>query len=221
MSVRDDGRGLRIEVVDPHDDAAYDAWHAVYLASQRHGREAAAVTAWTKEEMRASLQQPGRRSWVAAYLGRVDGEPVATGHLQTPLLDNLSQAQVSVDVLPGHRRRGLGQRMLSHVTQQALERGRDLWIAEASWPIAAAADGTGEPGPTLLRRHGFGLGLVEVLRVLDPLPDPDRLRALAAEARRTTRRTRCGRSWAGCPTTCSTTGPASPPASTPRRRWAP
>ena len=173
---------LRIEPVDPYDDAAFDAWHEVYRASQHHGRPAAAVTAWTREEMRAALQRPGRRTRAGAWLGRVDGEPVATGHLQTPLLDNLAQAQLSIDVAPAHRRRGHGSRMLAHLGAEAAARGRDLWIAEASWPMGAPVDGAGEPGPTLLRGHGFRLGLVEVLRVLDPLPDPDHLRALAAEA---------------------------------------
>ena len=173
---------LVIEAVDPFDDAAFDTWHEVYLASQRHGRDEAAVTAWTREEMRAQLQRPGRRSWAGIFLGRLDGEPVATGHLLTPLLDNLEQAQVSVDVLPAHRRRGHGSRMLAHLTDLATERGRRLWIAEASWPMPAAADGAGEAGPGLLRRHGFTLGLVEVLRVLEPPPDPEHLRALAARA---------------------------------------
>lgn len=177
-----DRGGLRIETVDPFDDEAFDTWHAVHLASQRHGREPAAVTAWTREEMRAQLQRPGRRSWAGIFLGRVDGEPVATGHLLTPLLDNLDQAQVSVDVLAAHRRHGHGTRMLGHLTEQALARGRRLWIAEASWPMTAPADGAGEPGPGLLRDQGFTLGLVEVLRVLDPPPDPGHLRALAARA---------------------------------------
>ncbi|ANH38382.1 Mycothiol acetyltransferase [Nocardioides dokdonensis FR1436] len=173
---------LRIEAVDPFDDDTFEAWHAVYLSSQRHVREPAAVTAWTLGEMRPQMQAQGSKRWAGAFLGRVDEVPVASGYLATPLLDNLAQAQVSLDVGPDHRGRGHGSTMLAHLLRQAASRGRDVVTAETSWEWDAPVDGAGRAGPALLRRHGFELGLTEVLRVLDLPVAAERLHDLAAQA---------------------------------------
>jgi len=177
----------RLTPVDPDDDALVDAWHAVYLRSQRHDSPPEAVTAWTLPEMRARLQQGGRRvltqAWVGAEEGAGgEGRVVATGLLVVPLLDNLRSAQVYVDVDPDARHRGHGRALAQAMLAAAAERGRTVVSTETGWPVDAPMDGAGEAGPGLARSLGFSLGITEVLRVLDaPVPD-QRLDALAAEA---------------------------------------
>lgn len=172
---------LEIVALDPFDDPMLDAWHAAYLVAETHGREGTA-TAWQLEELRVLMQQPSVRTWSAGWCGLVDGEVVTAGWLQTPLLDNLDRAALSVHTVPDARRRGHGTTMLAHLESVARERGRSLIGAESSWSHDAGSHGAGEPGPEFARHTGFALALSDVQRVLG-LPVPDALLAhLAAEA---------------------------------------
>jgi len=77
---------LRISQVDPHDGAAFDAWHAVYLAADTFDREHWA-SPWTLAEYRAAGVEFARRHGYALGLGdvmRVLDLPVDDG-----LLDRL------------------------------------------------------------------------------------------------------------------------------------
>lgn len=171
---------LRIQLVDPHDAAAVDAWHAVYLAADEHGRDWA--TPYRLEELRADLQAQEKGRWVAACSGVVEGGVVVAGAVETPLLDNLSTAWIQVHTRPDARGRGHGSAMLAHLVDIAVSRGRTILAGEAAWGYDAPADGTGVPVVEWLARRGFRLGLVDVQRDLR-LPVPESaLAALAAEA---------------------------------------
>lgn len=170
-----------IDRLDPFDSAAFDAWYAVYLASQVHGR-GDWVTPWQREELRAQLQAESTLRSNTAYVGRVDGRVVSAGWLAMPLQDNLDRAYWAVDVHPDQRRRGHGSAMLEHLEGVARAAGRTVLGAESSWGLDADASGAGEPGPEFLARHGYALMLPDVQRQLD-LPVADALLArLAADA---------------------------------------
>ncbi len=172
---------LQIRPVDPFDDASVDAWHTVYAAAERHGREELA-TPWALEELRVQLREPSRSRRSLLFLGEVEGVPVAAGNVQLRLLDNLSQAQVFVGTAPDQRRRGHASAMLAVLEQTARDHGRDLMVTETAWPHELGPDGEGAPGLAFARVHGFSVGIGDVLRVLR-LPVADALLAdLAAQA---------------------------------------
>ncbi|WP_121256800.1 GNAT family N-acetyltransferase [Nocardioides ferulae] len=176
---------LRIVEVDPHDVAAFDAWHAVYLAAETHGL-AGLASPWQLEELRVAAQSNGQRGWSASYSGHLaddpTGPPVCVGWVRTPLQDNLDRAEIGVHTHPDHRRRGHGRAMLAHVERIARERGRTVLYAEATWPEAGGAAGEGQPGPEFARATGFHLALGDVKRELRLPVDPAVLDELAAEA---------------------------------------
>jgi GNAT superfamily N-acetyltransferase len=168
---------LRIEWVDPQDQASVHAWHAAYFAADIHGREWA--TPYHLEELRADLQASEKGRWVAAYSGVLDGDVVVAGAVETPLLDNLSFAWIQVHVRPEVRGRGHGSAMLTHLEGIALDRGRTLFNVETAWPLLAPADGAGVPVVAWLTTRGYALGLVDVQRNLR-LPVADGLLELIA-----------------------------------------
>lgn len=171
---------MRIVEVDVHDRAAFDAWHHVYATAERHGREGFS-TAWTLEEIRATMQDTTSiRARYDAWNGLVGGQVVAVGWLRRSLLDNLDRAEVAVHVLPEHRRRGHGRAMAAHVEAAAHAHGRRVLGAEASFAYDAGPAGTGEDGPEFARALGYDLALGDVQRTLRLPVDPALLDRLAA-----------------------------------------
>lgn len=172
---------LVIEPVDPHDPGAFDAFYDVYLAAERALGDVASP--WMREEVRVSLVEGGGRRWLGAFTGRVGGRVRVVGQLSTPLVDNLTSADLAVHTHPTAQRTGLGSAMLARLEKEARERGRRVLNAEAVWPWSAGGDGAGEPGPGFARSRGFALGLGDVKRELAlPVPEPllDELAAAAA-----------------------------------------
>lgn len=173
--------GLEIVEVDPFDPVSFDPWWRAYHDAEAADRGSAA-TIWQLEELRAQLQEPGRRQWMAGWSGLLGGEVVSTGFLGTPLLDNLERADLAVTTVAGHRRRGYATEMLAHVEQVARHRGRSVLRGETYWPYAAGPDGTGAGGREFARVHGYELALGDIQRRLR-LPVADELLdELAAEA---------------------------------------
>lgn len=176
-------RDLMIERVDPFDDDVFDAWYDVMTASWRDVRGPDADL-WAREEQRVELQQESEKTDRRAYLGRVDGEPIAAGWLAMPLLDNRHRATIVLAVLPAHRRRGHGTRLLDHVEAEARAQGRTSLTGEVWWPWSLGSGGEGSPGREFGAARGYAAALVEVRRLLRlPVPGDvlDRLAAQAAE----------------------------------------
>ena len=172
---------LEIARLDPFDGAAFDAWHAAYLAAEHAGEDGVAAPLM-REEVRAVLQDTGTRRWNGGWTGTVSGRVVAAGWLDLPLLDNPDRADLTVHVVPDERRRGYGSELACRLEEEARDRGRTLLKGETAWPYAAGPDGTGQPGREFARSLGYALALGDVKRMLR-LPVPDRLLDdLAAEA---------------------------------------
>ncbi len=92
------------------------------------------------------------------YLLRVDGEPVGVGSLSLPERENTHLAWLSVAVLPGHRRRGLGRALMRHLLHEAESAGRtsvgiDGWDSEAATGFAAAFGLTKASQEIMRRQH--------------------------------------------------------------------
>ncbi len=172
---------LEIVPVDPSDPASFDPWWRSYHDAEAADRGATA-TIWKLEELRAFMQDEGRRTWRAGWSGIVDGEVVTTGFLTMSMLDNLNRAGVAVTTIDGHRRHGYATAMLALLEQVARDRGRSVLGGEAYWPYAAGPDGAGASGREFARAHGYELALGDIQRRLN-LPVADGLLdELAAEA---------------------------------------
>jgi RimJ/RimL family protein N-acetyltransferase len=174
---------LEIVPLDPFDDAAVDAWHAVYLAAERSTGQHVG-NPFTLEEVRAMMQDAGSRFASAAFSGRVGGSVVCTGWLRMPLLDNLDRAELAVHTAPGHTRRGYGATMLAHLEQVARSRDRSVLVGVTCWPYDLGADGEGSPGRALARSAGYRLALGDVKRVLRLPVSRGVLEQLGADAAR-------------------------------------
>lgn len=156
--------GLEILDLDPFDDPAFRAWHAVYLRAQAALGEAA--TPWQLEELRALMQHPGSAAWSGGWSAVVDGETVGAGFIRTPLLDNLELAELDVHVDPDRQRRGIGSALVAHAEHEARRRGRTVVTGLVGWGWDAGSSGDGEPGPEFARARGYELALSEVQREL-------------------------------------------------------
>ena len=172
---------LEIRELDPFDDAAFDAWHHVYLLAQQDAMGAAAAS-WQLEEMRAVMQDAGSSARSYGWVGIVGGETVAAGWMRTPLLDNLELAEMDVHVHPAHQGRGIGTTVLARVEDEARRRGRRVLTGLVSWPSDAGSGGDGATGPGFARARGYDLALSEVQRELALPADEDLLARLADEA---------------------------------------
>lgn len=165
---------MRIEEIDPSDDAAIAAFHA------HESRVAAGDpydASWTLEERLALARQDD--PWVDRRFvwARADGgEIVATAVVELPTQDNTEQVWAHVRIDPA--RRAEAGPFLESLKESARLAGRSRVEAEARW---LPGDGEGADAE-LLRAHGFRLGLVEAQRVLELPPDDEHLDRLAARA---------------------------------------
>ncbi|KRB77890.1 hypothetical protein ASE01_06830 [Nocardioides sp. Root190] len=155
------------------DEADLRTWAEVTAGSSRHELGANA-TAWAAEELLVVARHHDRQRRGRFFAARMDGEIVGTGWLCLPLLDNLTSAEIDVNVRPDLRRRGIGTQLLEHLERLASAAGRTLFNAEAMWPYDGPPEGEGTPGCEFARRHGYRFGLGDVQRML-PLPIPDQL----------------------------------------------
>ncbi|HWR85467.1 MAG TPA: GNAT family N-acetyltransferase [Rhodoglobus sp.] len=124
---------------------------------------------------------------------RVDGEVVARAVYETTLGDGADSAWLTVDVLPGHRDRGIGGALADAVEQLARDDAKSkalvyVPIPEAPGPRLSAPTGYGsvrsdDPAIGFLQRRGYRLEQVERLSRL-PLPVPDLAERLVAATER-------------------------------------
>lgn len=186
---------LEIRELDPFDDAALDAWHHVYQVAETFELGDAA-TAWQLEEVRAMMQTGGSHAWLGGWSGVIDGEVVGAGWMRTPLLDNIELAEVTVHVLPDHRRRRIGSALLDRLEAVARDRGRRILTGLTPWAYDAGSTGDWGSGPGFARASGFELALSEVQRELRLPVDEALLQRLADDAARA-HPAYTLRSWAG------------------------
>ena len=174
---------LKIEEVDAFDDDALGAWLGIVNAVDLNERGDAS-TPWTFVELCVGAREPSKAWKTIRLSASADDVLVAAGQVQLPLLDNLSAAEIDVNVLPEHRRRGYGSELLEECERLAKEHGRSRFDAMTAWPYDGPADGSGTSGVEFGKVHGYVFGLGDVQReVILPIPDAilDELAAEAAE----------------------------------------
>ncbi|KRF18955.1 hypothetical protein ASG90_03455 [Nocardioides sp. Soil797] len=172
---------MTIHEVDPFDDAAFDDWHATYAAAERHGRGEWSSD-WLLEESRVQKQSRLKSRIVRLFSLVEEGTTRAVAEVEFPQMDNLESAFLGVYTHPGHRNRGHGSTLLSHLEELARENGRTVLTAEAAYPFTAPRDGAGHAYADFLTRRGFRFGIGDVQRALDLPLEGDLVAHLEAEA---------------------------------------
>ena len=160
------------------DDGLFDAWCAVWVASERADRpDEEPRPASEHVGLARQLAAPGgsRRGTHRAAVAGGDGV-VGALRLLLPVRDNTSVAHLDVAVHPAARRRGTGTALLAEGVRLARAAGRSSLVAEV---LEAGPDA---PGCAFARAHGWTCGMRETRRDLLLPVDEARLSALEAEA---------------------------------------
>lgn len=127
---------VQIEELDPTDAAARTAWHGVMERAVRADRPRALTTTLSAFDVTAtSPSSYYARTWLRAV---VDGEVVGVAELELPLTENTEVAWGEIQVLPGHRRRGIGRGLWDALVVRALAAGRTRIGGEVSVDVDVA-----------------------------------------------------------------------------------
>ena len=136
---------MQIEELDTADSRARHTWHAARERSVRADRPHALTTTLAAFEVTCTSPSPHyARTWLQAV---EDGLLLGVAEIEIPLTENLEVAWCEVDVLPEHRRRGVGRALWEAVADRARAAGRtrlggevnvDLVVPNAAPAFAAA-----------------------------------------------------------------------------------
>jgi GNAT superfamily N-acetyltransferase len=144
--VRSDGlvdTDVQIVELDTTDPVARAAWHAVMERAARADRPHALVTTAAAFEVTATSPSTHyARTWLQAVVGGEGGvgrEVVGVAELELPLSENTDVAWAEVQVLPTHRRRGVGRALWQAVVERA--RAADRARVGGEVTVDAAAPG--------------------------------------------------------------------------------
>jgi GNAT superfamily N-acetyltransferase len=136
-------------------------------------------TAFTAPELREKVRVDDTRDHLF-FLARVGGVPAGGGRIVLPLRDNRHLADMTLDVLPPHRRAGVGSALLSIMEATAAQHGRTSLRVEST-----ARLGQPDPAEPFAVRHGYRSAQVDLRSDLDQPDDLDALLApLEGEAAR-------------------------------------
>lgn len=168
---------MEITTVDVSSDMALRASYDIEKRAMAVGREG--LPHWSWPEMAAAWRHsdPGEKQVLLG--GYENGRMVAGAVLYLPQLDNTDKCWLGVCVDPPEQHRGLGRRMLEHVTAMAIAEGRTELLAETK---LAFDEVTTHRHRRFAEEADFALSNVEIVRHL-ALPVPERdLATWAADA---------------------------------------
>jgi GNAT superfamily N-acetyltransferase len=177
-----------VSEVDPHDEAAFDAWFSVMHATDMERWPD--KPGWLRVERLAMARDedgPEEHRLLVARVG-AGGEPiegteravVGVADIELYRRENLQLARTEIRVLPEHRRRGVGSSLVTAVEQIVEAAGRTELAGMDEQPIRPDFVDAATPFAT---HHGFAPAQVMVRRELRLPLDPDHARALAESAR--------------------------------------
>lgn len=152
-----------VREVDVHDDEILTAWWRVSDEVSRH--DVPGQPPWRIEELRGYLRFPWRSQKVAYRGAFVDGVMVGMARVDYSLVDTPHLLQFDLQVLPDHRRNGLGTALLEEVVAEARKTGKRTLVAEGVAP-AHGGPQIGDPGGGFAFNNGFKPALVNHHRVL-------------------------------------------------------
>jgi GNAT superfamily N-acetyltransferase len=138
-----------IDLLDPAQQAAGEAFMQVHAAAQRHlfGDRG---SAWSLVEVQ-EIQRRGDRRRIDRAVWR-DGRLVGALEVMMPVHDNLRQATIWLSVEPEHRGLGVGAALLAEAERIAAAEGRTILVAETEW-----AEGRRDEAESFAARHGYAI----------------------------------------------------------------
>src|SRR2546430_16938885 len=98
---------IEVRAIDPHDDGALAAHHAVSVATTAH--DVPDFPEPCPVEYTGALRYPKRTSKKLAWVAYAGGEPVGTPDLDLPLLDHTGNPDVEIRGAPPHPPPGSGR----------------------------------------------------------------------------------------------------------------
>lgn len=149
---------MTVTVVDPADPIGFDEFYDVYDRSCTRPFD----DRWLPVEKRVNLTDDAYGTRVALVTRGADGSAVGVGWAIMPLQDNTSFAFVDVFVLPAHRRRGHGSRLLDALIDVGRSHGRTTAFTEPAWGV----DVDGDAGRWFAEARGFELDFMDAVREL-------------------------------------------------------
>ena len=170
---------LFLTAVRSCDEGAIRDWFELRCAVARADRPGDPPPCWIHGLGRVRHPWPGEHETV--WLAHLDDSVVGGCLLQLPMLDNQQTAGCEILVAPGHRRRGIGRVLLSHLRAEAARHGRIRLIATMDQPLDPTAP---DPGGCFAAASRAVCALVETQRRLDlGAVDLDVLAGLDRQAR--------------------------------------
>jgi GNAT superfamily N-acetyltransferase len=132
---------VQVVELDTTDPVARAAWHDVMERAARADRPHALVTTAAAFEVTATSPSTHyARTWLQAVVGGQGGvghEVVGVAELELPLSENTDVAWAEVQVLPTHRRRGVGRALWHAVVERARAGNRTRVGGEVTVDTAA------------------------------------------------------------------------------------
>src|SRR6266511_3999051 len=134
---------IDVRPVDPHDDGALAARHAVSAAALAH--DVPDFPPPCPARYAGPLRFPGKSDVVLGWLADLDGAPAGVLTLTLPQLDNTGTAKVELQVAPGYRRRGVGRTLYPHAVEVARTHDRVRMTGDyvSALPDGVPRDGAG------------------------------------------------------------------------------
>jgi GNAT superfamily N-acetyltransferase len=128
-----------ISELDPTDDRALRAFWELEQAAHRADRSHPVLDTYERRVQTVRQPAPGReRLLLTAHDGP---ELVGTAELAGSTRDNLHLGALEVNVLPSHRRRGIGRALHDEAVRRGRAAGRTTFIGEACQPDADHSSG--------------------------------------------------------------------------------
>ncbi|CAB4684952.1 MAG: GNAT family N-acetyltransferase [Actinobacteria bacterium] len=167
--------GVRIETVDPTDEAALRSWWEVTRAAADE-RPYDLSPAWETARRYYPLRDPAREvTLLGARIG--DGPLVGAAWVARPVGENEHLLMLDLQVHPAARRRGVGGALVAASEEIARADARTTIIVEVLAPPATQA-----PGESFARSQGYAEASSEDIKICDLATTADRLPGLAAHA---------------------------------------
>lgn len=166
---------IEIKLVDPADEALLKQWWSVRDQANAD-RLRHLMPRWEATRRRYRVHTP---EYDAVLLGAfVDDQDamVGAGRVVLHRQENTHMVNADVQVLPEHRRRGIGTALLGEVERHSREDGRTHVISAAHCP-----PGQESAGVLFAAARGFKKANVDEVKVLDLQEYGEQLEALAAE----------------------------------------
>ncbi|WP_126688292.1 GNAT family N-acetyltransferase [Nocardioides ferulae] len=130
---------VTVNEIDPADETLLRQWWEVGAASTAE-RPLVGWPAW--EVSRTALPMPRRDLGRTLLVAELDGRVVGAGLLVRFLLDNTHLAELDVQVLPDHRRHGVGGALLRALEDRAVADGRTTLVGTAYAPLEGDSAGS-------------------------------------------------------------------------------